>query len=151
MTSEIPRVDVVGVGVNATDTIIELPHFPSLDTKMEFTSARVLAGGQVATAMVACAAWGLRTRYIGRIGDDATGQLQRREFERAGVDAHLIVVNDCPSQSSYILVDQQTGERTILWQRDARQALQPSDIQKECVRNARLLHVDGHDTNAAAA
>jgi len=151
MTSEISRVDLVGVGVNATDTIIELPHFPSLDTKMELTSARVLAGGQVATAVAACAAWGLKTRYMGRIGDDAAGQLQRREFARAGVDAHLIVVNDCPSQSSYILVDQHTGERTILWQRDARQALQPGDIQKECVRNARLLHVDGHDTHAAAA
>ncbi len=110
MTSEISPVDLVGVGVNATDTIIELPHFPSLDTKMELTSARVLAGGQVATAVAACAAWGLKTRYMGRIGDDAAGQLQRREFARAGVDAHL-----------------------------------------ECVQNARLLHVDGHDTHAAAA
>src|SRR5260370_2267618 len=151
MTSEISPVDVVGVGVNATDTIVELPDFRSLDTKVEFTSARVLPGGQVATVVAACAAWGLKTRYIGRIGDDAGGQLQRREFERAGVEAHLMVVNGCPSQSSYILVDQQTGERTILWQRDARQALQPSDIRKEWVRNARLLHVDGHDTNAAAA
>src|SRR2546426_3423246 len=84
MTSEISRVDVVGVGVNATDTIIELPHFPSLDTKMELTSARVLAGGQVATAVAACAAWGLKTRYMGRIGDDAAGQLQRRGVGRAG-------------------------------------------------------------------
>src|SRR2546422_7165346 len=111
MASEIPRVDVVGVGVNATDTIIDLPHFPSLNTKMEFTSARVLAGGQVATAVAACAAWGLKTSYIGRIGDDAAGQLQRGEFERAGVDAHLIVVNDWSSQSSYILVEDRKSTR----------------------------------------
>src|SRR5260370_31925671 len=101
MTSEISPVDVVGVGVNATDTIIELPHFPSLDTKMELTSARVLAGGQVATAVAACAALGLKTRYIGRIGDDAGRQLHRSEFERAGVEAHLIVLKDCPRHSSY--------------------------------------------------
>lgn len=151
MTSEISPVDIAGVGVNATDTIIELPQFPACDAKMEFTSARVLPGGQVATAMVACAAWGLKARYVGKIGDDEAGELQRREFERAEVEAHLIVVNDCASQSSYILVDQHTGERTILWQRDARQALEPGDIKKEWVQNARLLHVDGHDTDAATA
>ena len=151
MTSEIPHVDIAGVGVNATDTIIELPHFPSLDTKMEIISARVLAGGQVATAMVACAAWGLKARYIGKVGDDAAAGLQWDEFERAGVEARLIAVNDCASQSSYILVDQQSGERTILWQRDARQALQPGEIKKEWVQNARLLHVDGHDAISATA
>jgi sulfofructose kinase len=151
MTSGISHVDVAGVGVNATDTILELPRFPAPDTKMEVTSASVLAGGQVATAMVACAFWGLHTRYIGKVGDDAAGELQRREFERAGVEAHLMVVNDCPSQSSTILVDQQTGERTILWHRDPRQTLQPRDIRKEWVVNARVLHVDGHDTPAATA
>ncbi|HYL09794.1 MAG TPA: PfkB family carbohydrate kinase [Candidatus Acidoferrales bacterium] len=151
MTSEIPCVDVAGVGVNATDTILELPRFPAPDTKMEVTSSSLLAGGQVATAMVACANWGLRTRYIGKIGDDAAGELQQREFERAGVEAHLIVVKDCPSQSSTILVDQQTGERTILWYRDPRQALQPCDIRKEWVVSAKVLHVDGHDTLAATA
>src|SRR2546426_12450904 len=89
MTSEISRVDVVGVGVNATDTIIELPHFPSLDTKMELTSARVLAGGQVATAVAARAAWGLKTRYLGRIGGDAAGQLPRGGGAAAGGGAPL--------------------------------------------------------------
>src|SRR3989454_10350341 len=97
MTSEISRVDVVGVGVNATDTIIELPHFPSLDTKMELTSARVLAGGQVATAVAACAAWGLKTRYMGRIGDDAAGQLQRRGVGRRGGEGELLARNTLPT------------------------------------------------------
>src|SRR2546422_1543633 len=100
MTSEISRVDVVGVGVNATDTIIELPHFPSLDTKMELTSARVLAGGQVATAVAACAAWGLKTRYMGRIGDDAAGQLQRRGGPRAGGGARLHPSKQLPHHST---------------------------------------------------
>lgn len=151
MTQRISHADIVGVGVNATDTLLELPHFPSLDAKVELISAWILPGGQVATAIVACAAWGLKARYVGKIGDDAPGELQRREFARASVEAHLLVENDCASQSSYILVDQQTGERTILWQRDARMALQPCDVQKEWVVNARLLHVDGHDAYAAAA
>jgi len=143
-------VDVAGIGINAVDTIIELPRFPSPDEKMKIASARVHAGGQVASAIVACATWGLKTRYAGKVGDDAFGELHRQEFERAGVEAHLIVVGNCASQSSYVLVNQQTGERTILWQRNARQALQPGDIRKEWATNARLLLVDGHDTRVGA-
>src|SRR2546426_9677519 len=102
MTSEISRVDVVGVGVNATDTIIELPHFPSLDTKMELTSARVLAGGQVATAVAACAAWGLKTRFMGRIGDDAAGPLPRGGGGRPGGGGAPLVGKNIPPPASFI-------------------------------------------------
>src|SRR5262245_17876994 len=58
-------VDLVGVGLNATDTLIPVPHYPALGTKVEFHSANILPGGQVATAVVACQQWGLTTRYVG--------------------------------------------------------------------------------------
>jgi sulfofructose kinase len=151
MPAQTPLVDVVGVGLNAADTIICLPHFPALDSKLEFTSAKVLPGGQVASALVACQVWGLRTRYIGKVGDDALADLQRREFARLGIEAHLLAVPGCESQSAFILVDQGTGERTILWRRDARLALRPEELDRECVLRARVLHVDGHDTTAATA
>ncbi len=150
MNAPASAVDIVGVGLNATDTIIELPSFPSLDSKLEISSTQILPGGQVATAIIACAYWGLRTRYVGKIGDDTAGELHRKEFAKAGVHAHLICVPNCPSQSSYILIDQRSGERTILWQRNQRLALQPDDLQPELIVNAKLLHVDGHDGHAAA-
>src|SRR5436309_1774800 len=56
------KIDVVGVGLNATDTLIPVHQFPAAGSKIEFRSANVLPGGQVATAMVACQSWGLRTR-----------------------------------------------------------------------------------------
>jgi len=146
---EIPLVDVVGVGLNATDTLIRVPHFPAFDSKVEFTSAEVRSGGQVASAMVACQFWGLRTRYIGKVGDDAAARLQREEFARADVEAHLIDVPHCGSQVAFILVDQATGERTILWKRDSRLTLRPDELDREWIVRARLLHVDGHDTAAA--
>src|SRR5258708_28122125 len=113
-------VDIVGVGLNATDTIIRLPHFPAFNSKVEFRVSEILPGGQVATAVTACARWGLRARYVGKIGDDSSGQLQQDEMRRAGIEAHWIAVPACQSQSSFILVDEQTGERTVLWERDSR-------------------------------
>jgi sulfofructose kinase len=141
---------VVGVGLNATDTLIRLPHFPSFDSKVRFLSSEVLPGGQVASAMVACSGWGLRARYVGKIGDDPAGMLQERELAQAGVEAHVARVPGCHSQSSYILVDQKSGERTVLWGRDERVALRPEDVQREWIVSARALFVDGHETAAAA-
>jgi sulfofructose kinase len=143
-----PQVDVVGVGLNATDTLILLPHHPTRGSKVEFRSADTLPGGQVATAIAACQQWGLRTRYIGKVGDDAAAVIHRTEFERLGVEAHLITATGCASQQAVILVDD-TGERTVLWKRDNRLTLQPDELRPEWVANARALHVDGHDTAAA--
>ena len=143
-----PQVDVVGVGLNATDTLIPVAHYPERGSKVEFHSAQVLPGGQVATAMVACQQWGLRTRYVGKVGDDSAAELHRAEFARLGVEAHLFIASGCSSQQAFILVDD-SGERTVLWKRDERLALRPEELQREWIVNARAIHVDGHDTEAA--
>jgi sulfofructose kinase len=146
--SPLAKVDVVGVGLNATDTLIPVHHYPPAGSKVEFRSANVLPGGQVATAMVACQSWGLRTRYVGKIGDDLAATLHRSEFANHGVETHLFTAPGCPSQQAFILVDD-AGERTVLWKRDDRLALQPSDLQRNWIIEARALHLDGHDTSAA--
>lgn len=145
---KLPKVDVVGVGLNATDTLIPLPHYPALGSKVEFHSANVLPGGQVASAMVACQQWGLRTRYVGKVGDDPAAKIHRAEFDRLGVEAHLITAPGCASQQAFILVDD-AGERTVLWKRDHRLTLRPEEFQREWIVDSRALHVDGHDTAAA--
>jgi len=142
-------VDVVGVGINATDTIIRLPHFPKLDSKVEILSSGVRAGGQVASAIVACSRWGLKTRYVGKIGKDDQGRFQQNEMKFESVDARWILAPKSSSQTSYILVDNLSGERTVLWKRVPRIALRPSDVKREWISGASLLLVDGHDTAAA--
>ena len=149
MPPGLSRVDVVGVGLNATDTIIRLPHFPAFDSKVELLSADVKPGGQVASAMVACQSWGLRTRYIGKVGDDAAAKFQEEELSRAGVEHHLLQARNCSSQIAFILVGEATGERTILWKRDARLKIRPEELKRDWIVNARALLVDGHDMEAA--
>src|SRR6267154_2666803 len=72
---EMPRFDVVGVGLNATDTLLVVPHFPAYAGKVPFQEEMLSPGGQVASAMVACARLGLRVKYIGAIGDDHRGRI----------------------------------------------------------------------------
>src|SRR5581483_9597677 len=102
---ELSLVDLVGVGLNATDTLIPLPKFPERGSKVEYAEASILPGGQTASAVVACQAWGLTTRYVGKLGDDDASRLHCREFSQAGVDAQLITVPNATSAHSLIVVD----------------------------------------------
>lgn len=144
-------VDLVGVGLNATDTVISLAAFPERGSKVEYDCKKVtiLPGGQTATAVVACQSWGLKTRYVGKLGDDDAAELHRREFTRTGVDARIITVAGAASPQHLILVD--GGERTILGRSDDRLLLQPGNLDSTWIVNARALLVDGFETAAATA
>jgi len=142
------NVDLVGVGLNATDTLIALTDYPARGSKTEYSSATVMPGGQTATTVMACQTWGLSTRYVGKLGDDDAARLHCEAFDRTGVDARLITVPSGVSPQSLILVDA-GGERTVLCRRDPRMALQPEELDRSWIVNARVLHVDGHDTAAA--
>ena len=110
--------DVVGVGLNATDTLLLLSRFPAYAGKVPFETEILSPGGQVASAMVTCAKLGLRVKYIGTVGDDERGRIQMESLLGSGINLDDIVVRkNCPNQTAYILIDQTTGERTVLWKR----------------------------------
>lgn len=140
--------DLVGLGLNATDTLISIPALPSPGSKAVVNSLDVMPGGQVATAVVACQYWGLRARYVGKLGDDSAAQIHRRAFDAAGVETHIFTTPNCTSAQSYIMVDAE-GERSVLWHRDPRLRIAPEEINRDWIVNARTLLVDGCDTAAA--
>src|SRR5207249_11879477 len=121
--------DVVGVGLNATDTLLIVPHFPAYAGKVPFQEEHLSPGGQVASAMVACSRLGLRTRYIGSVGDDLRGRIQMQSLRGTGVNLdHVKVRKGCLNQSAYIIIDRSTGERTVLWRREECLRMLPEEI-----------------------
>jgi sugar/nucleoside kinase (ribokinase family) len=48
-----------------------------------------------------------------------------------------------------VLVDEQTGDRTVLWERDARLSLDAAEIERAAIESTRLLHVDDVDVEAS--
>jgi sugar/nucleoside kinase (ribokinase family) len=146
--AEPKKVDLVGVGLNATDTLIPLTTYPARGSKVEYRNASVMPGGQAATTVIACQSWGLSTRYVGKLGEDDAARLHREAFAHVGVEAQLTTVPGAASPQSLILVDE-GGERTVLCRRDERLLLRPEDLRREWIVNARALHVDGYETAAA--
>jgi sulfofructose kinase len=50
-----------------------------------------------------------------------------------------------------ILVDEQSGDRTVLFERDPRLALRPDELPTGIIARAKLLHLDDVDPDAAIA
>ena len=91
-------------------------------------------GGQVPTALVALQRWGLRTAYIGSFGDDPGGTLARTALATEGVDLSATVVRAAtPQQVSVILIDEISGERSVLWERVEGLVLGPDEVPREHV------------------
>lgn len=144
------RVDVVGMGQCSIDYVGDLEAPPPFAGKAALRAFHQLPGGQVATAVLACARLGLSARFLGRTGDDDAGAAVLAPLREAGVDvAGVLRTRGTPTQCAVILVDLPSGERTVLWHRDAVLALRPGDFSREALRAARVLHVDGGDPDAA--
>jgi len=141
--------DIVGVGLNATDTLLLVPHFPAYAGKVPFTQEVLSPGGQVASALVVCSRLGLRAKYIGTVGDDEAGRIQLESLRQTNLNLDDVEVRaNCASQRAYIVIDQSTGERTIFWSRPDCLRIEPDRITPEKIAGSRMLHVDGHDTPA---
>jgi len=143
--------DVVGIGLNATDTLILVPHFPAYAGKEPFRAEILSPGGQMASALACCARLGLRVKYVGTVGDDLRGRVQLESLREHNINLEDVQIRrDCPNQTAYIVIDESTGERTVLWQRPECLRLTPAEIRPEMIVSSRLLHIDGHDTLAVA-
>ena len=146
------RWDVVGVGCNSVDYVYRVAALPEADSptaKQRLSGHATMCGGQTATALAACASFGLKPTYLGAIGADANGRLIADELRRRGVDTSLMLTRDCANRFAVITVDDVSGDRFILWDRDERLNLLEAEIDATALRSSRLVHVDNEDEATA--
>jgi sugar/nucleoside kinase (ribokinase family) len=146
------RFDVVGFGLNSIDLVAVLDEFPRSDTKQHLRRFARLPGGQIATALTSCARLGWRARYIGSFGDEEFGRLSRQSLVDAGVDVtRARTVADATNQFAFVLVEEGSGARTVLWNRDPQLTMGPDDISQAAVQSGRVLIVDCFETAGATS
>jgi sugar/nucleoside kinase (ribokinase family) len=144
--------DVVGFGTNAVDYLIRVPEFPRYDTKIEISGYSRQAGGEIASTMAGLQRLGLRTAYAGRFGDDELGESGRSSLLEEGVDLHYAeTAAGTSTQVGFIIIDDTTGERTVLWQRETGLAYSADDAPIAAAARGKVLHMTPHDTDACIA
>lgn len=144
--------DIIGVGAHSVDQVYRLPQAPTVHgphSKLRVTSHSVSCGGQVATALATAAALGLKAAYAGAIGTDARATLILDALVSRGVDLSLVVHKAGGSQFAVILVDDQSGERVVLWDRPDSLMLTDDELPHDLGALARAVIVDDVDPRAA--
>ena len=143
--------DAVGFGLNAVDHLIVVPEYPAFDTKIRLLDHKQSAGGQTASAMVALRRLGLKTAYAGRFGSDPEGLFGFQTLKDDDVNVDFAeIVEGAKNQIAFITIDERSGERTIVWDRDDRLAYSPDEAPAEFGALGKVLHLDGHDPPACA-
>ena len=141
------KFDVVGVGRNCVDYLAVLPTFPEPDSKVPMKELKMVGGGQATTALVALSRLGLKTAYVGVVGDDPGGRLVLDGLRREGVDvANVVVAGNCSTPAALIFVDESAGTRTIAYQPTPPDRLTPGMVKLEMLLSARCLMIDPHET-----
>lgn len=144
--------DVLGIGATSVDFVYLLPAYPAPTAslaKMRISRHFISCGGQVATALATCARMGLRAKFVGVTGTDDNAKQVRRELADRGVDLTDVVIRDVSNQYAVILVDEHSGERIVLWDRDDKLKLRDRELPPEAIASARVVHVDDVDVDAA--
>lgn len=142
--------DAVGFGLNAVDHLIVVPEYPAFDTKVRLLEHKQAAGGQAASTMVALKRLGLATAYAGRFGSDTEGDFGLAALEAEGIDLKFAeVVEGARNQIAFVFIDARNGERTIIWDRDERLSYGEDEAPLAVAGRGRVLHLDGHDPEAA--
>ena len=141
---------IVGIGACVFDTLYHIPTYPTEDTKMRATASKTAGGGPVATGLVAAQKLGVDTAYIGVLSDDNGGKFLIEDFEKYGVHTDFIEIKSgYRSFASVLWLCADTATRTCVFDKGDLPPLKLNDAQKQAIKDAEILMVDGNEMDAA--
>src|SRR5690349_19872761 len=108
------HVDAVFVGVATLDAIALVDGFPAPDDRVLASEVVYAGGGPAATAAVAAARLGVRSAFVGTVGDDDNGRTILAGLESEGVDVRgVTIAAGQASAASVVVVDRIRDSRAI--------------------------------------
>jgi len=142
----------VGLGLCALDYSFAVERYPRLDDKIDAVSFSRQGGGPVPTALCTLSKFGIKTAFMGKCGADHDGSAIRDELRRFGVDTRKLILDlDSRTPRAFIIVDKESGKRTVILDRSASSALSPDELDASFIRKANYLLIDGREPDASAA
>jgi sugar/nucleoside kinase (ribokinase family) len=134
------NVDIVGVGEVVVDWVMEVPHYPKPDEKLDALSENRFPGGVTANFLVGVAKLGVKCGFIGAVGDDSYGDFLISDFREEHVDTQLTIKKEGKKTpvNFVFIVD---GEKTIIQSPHMHTTkINPSDINVDYIINSKVLH-----------
>lgn len=139
---------ILGIGVSVVDIIGRVLSFPKPDSYTLLLDYDRQVGGTVSNALVSLSRLGVKTRWLGKVGNDEFRQVIIDDMQREGVEFEVDIDMGNPSPLSIIIVDSQTGARSICYRPGCSFAY-GKDFPAAALENVDILHLDGFFIDAA--
>lgn len=141
--------DVVGLGTNAIDQVIQLYRIPDADAKVVCPPQNytLFDGGVMGNTLTGLSRLGLKTGYLGKLGDDNFAQMIQRSCATDLIDlSYCEAVPGKHTACTWIVVDE-NGERSIVLFPNVLTEVDEAFIasSQDYIQSCRLLHVEGSE------
>lgn len=142
--------EIVGIGASVYDTLMVTEGFPVEDTKLQAINTMLQGGGPCATALVAASILGVSSEYMGILSNDTYGTFMLDDFKKYGVGTENTIIKEgYISSHSFVILNARNSSRTCIWNKGTIPELKPDEININAIKNAKVLHLDGHNLEAA--
>lgn len=148
--------DLISIGSCTLDCIIQIKdilRFELLDKdevkkytaieyskKLNIEGVRFVPGGSAANIAANCAMLGLKSTYIGIIGNDFSANICLDDLSKRGVDLSNIIQTDEDNTALSVILRTEWGkDRSILAYKGANNLLNPSDVKEELFENIKAF------------
>lgn len=147
-----PRADILVTGLNIVDVLAFLPENIHRGEKHKVGALLIQGGAPAGNAASLLASLGWRTGFIVRMGTGTMAGIARTELTRHGVLEDFFIPDEAAVPGlALVEIDPGTGERTVFYTLDNYRSLSRADIPAGDVERAKLILVDGYETDAALA
>lgn len=135
-------------------TLVDDERQASVLAHFDLPSLHRCAGGSAANTIAAIADFGGKAEFVGKIGDDETGEFFMKDLRALGVTIDVDPLPGTPTGTCAILISED-AERTMLTNLGASARLSEIDIDEAAIQKAKYVYIEGYlftgeDTKAAA-
>jgi sugar/nucleoside kinase (ribokinase family) len=123
-------------------TLIDAEQATELYSRMAQTVE--CSGGSVANSMVGLATLGGRAAYIGKVRDDALGEVFRKDIHAASVGFDTPAGTAGPPTGRCLILVTPDAQRTMQTLLGASATLGPEDVDEEVIRAAAITFLEGY-------
>lgn len=106
------RVTVMGSFV--ADVAFRTAKLPAWGETYMGSSFKLGPGGKGSNQAVAAARAGTQVSFIGKVGNDAFGELARTTYREEGIEAGFLLTSENPTGAAAIIIDERSGENSII-------------------------------------
>jgi len=148
--------ELITIGSNTLDIIIQIDdilRFELMDKdiikkytaieysrKLNVRNVRFVPGGSGANIAANGSMLGLKSAYIGIVGNDFSAEICLTDLKKRGVDLSQVIQTDKDTTALSIILRTPWGkDRSILAYKGANNLLQPSDVKEELFNNIRAF------------